>query len=179
MHPRLRFLAALASVALPLSSAPSALGATTPVGGSAGTPTANICSLSLECTYVNYAHGKPTDVVPRSGALTDWSVNAGSVGGQVELRILRPVGHGRFRVVRTSSPQTIVNPGENTFAASLNVRAGDVLGLTNSTSGIYMEAASQGTCVRYFDAAISDGSSAKPGRVAPQLHLLLSADVQR
>jgi hypothetical protein len=173
---RNRIVAALTAIGLSLSAAPAALAATNSVGSSGGTPTANICAAPFECTYVNYHHGKPTDVIKRAGTLVDWSVNAGSVGGQVRLRVLRPAGNGRFKVHASSLIRTIASAGENTFAAHLQVKAGDVLALTNSTSGIYMAAATAGTCVRYFDAPLS--GAGKPNRTSTQLHLLLSAHVK-
>jgi hypothetical protein len=176
--PRLRTLTAITVAALSLSAAPAALAKTIPVGNSGGTPTANVCLLSFECTYVNYKHGRPADVVKHSGTLADWSLNAGSVGGQVVLRVLRPTGHGKLKFVRSSSLETVSSTGENTFAANINVKAGDVLGLTNDTSGIFMASAPTGTCVRYFDASVSDGTTGKPNQATPQLHLLLSADVK-
>ncbi len=174
---RNQMVAALAAVGLSLCAAPTALGATTPVGSSGGTPSANICVASIECTYINYRQGRPTDVVRRAGTLVDWSVNAGSSGGQVRLRVLRPVGHGNFKVRASSLVRTIANTGVNTFPAHLNVKAGDVLALTNSTSGIYMAAAPTGTSVRYFDAPLT-GTAGKPNRNSPQLHLLLSAHIK-
>jgi hypothetical protein len=176
---RVQIAAALAAAGLSLCAAPAALAGTSSVGSSAATPIANICVLSFECTYVNYQNGRPTDVVNRAGTLVDWSVNAGSVGGQVRLRVLRPAGNGRFKLRSSSVIRTIAAPGENTFAAHLKVRRGDVLALTNATSGIYMAAAPAGTCVRYFDAPIAGGVAGKPNRVSPQLHLLLSGHVTR
>jgi hypothetical protein len=169
-------VAALTALALSLCAAPAALAGTSSVGSSAGTPIANICVFSFECTYVNYHRGKPTDVLKRAGTLVDWSVNAGSVGGQVRLHVLQPVGSGRFKVRASSALQTVASAGNNTFTAHLKVKSGDVLALTNSTSGIYMAAAPAGTCVRYFDAPIS--GTGKPNRVSQQLHLLLSAHVE-
>jgi hypothetical protein len=174
----LRILAAATAAGVSLFAAPAALAKTSSVGHSSGTPTTNICVASFNCTYINYKHGNPTDVVNHSGSVADWSVNAGSVGGQVQLRVLRPVGHGKFEFVRSSKRQTVASPGKNTFAAHLKVNAGDVLALTNDTSGIYMSSAPAGTSVRYFDSSVHDGSSGKPNRETPKLHLLLSADVQ-
>jgi hypothetical protein len=176
---RLRTLTALAATAaLALVAAPAALASTSPVGNSTGTPTANICVFSFDCTYINYRHGQPTDVVKHSGTLVNWSLNAGSVGGQVQLRVLRPAGHGKFKFVHSSRVRTVSIAGENTFTAHISVKAGDVLALSNSTSGIYMASATDGTNVHYFDTAIHDGSTAKPDQNAPQLHLLLSANVK-
>jgi hypothetical protein len=99
------------------------------------------------------------------------------VGGLVRLRVLRPVANGNFKVRATSLVRTIANTGVNTFPAHLTVKPGDVLALTNSTSGIYMAAAPTANSVRYFDAPLT-GAAAKPNRTAPQLHLLLSAHVK-
>lgn len=178
--PRFRSLTALAATSLTLVAAPAALAKTTAVGNSSGIPTMNICVLSIDCTYVNYRHGKPTDVVRHSGTIVDWSLNAGSTGGQVQLRVLRPIAGGRFKAIRSSALQTVSAIGINTFSAHLAVRRGDVLALSNDSSGIYMETAPAGTCVRYFGFGdpLPDGSSGKPNQVSPQLHLLLSADVK-
>ena len=176
MHP-IKTLIAIAAGAAVMCSAPAALAHTSSVGSSTGTPTANVCAASIACTYVNFHHGKPADVVKHAGKVTDYSVNAGSVGGQVQLRILRPAGHGKFKVVRSSAQELIANPGQNTFATSLKVKAGDVLALSNDSSGIYMASAPAGTCVRYIRGLLADGTKAKPDHIVPQLHLLLGAHV--
>ena len=172
-----RTLTALAATALSLAAAPAALAHTTPVGNSGGTPTMNVCPLSQDCTYINFKHGKPTDIVKRNGTLVDWSVNAGSTGGQAELRILRPAGHGTFKAVHSSALETVSAIGLNTFSAHIKVKRGDVLALSNDSSGIYMATAPAGQCVRNFSSTLSDGTTGKPDQVNPQLHLLLSADV--
>ncbi len=125
-----------------------------------------------------FATTKPTDVVAHAGKIVDWSVNAGSVDGQVQLRVLRPIGNGKYKVVHTSPVETINNIGINKFAASINVHSGDVLALSNDTSGIYMSTAPSGTCVRYFNTPLSNGWTGAPKQIAPMLHLLLSADVK-
>jgi hypothetical protein len=175
--PTLRTLTALAAAAVSLAAAPAALAHTTPVGHSDGTPTTNVCLLSQDCTYINFKHGKPTDVVKRSGTLVDWSVNAGSTGGRVELRILRPVGHGRFKAVHSSALVTVSALGLNTVSSHIKVKRGDVLALSNDSSGIYMESAPAGQCVRDFSSTLSNGTTGRPDLLTTQLHLLLSADV--
>ncbi len=175
---RFRILTALTAGSLALAAAPAAFAQTSSVGNSAGSATMNVCVASIECTYVNYQNGKPTDVVKHSGRIINWSVNAGSVGGQVQLRILRPIGGGQFKVALTSSTHTVSDIGLNTFSARINVRAGDVLALRNATSGIYMAQASPGSSVSYFSPDPSGGQSATPNTVAQQLHVLLSAHVK-
>ncbi len=169
-------LAATASVAL--AAAPGAFAKTRGVGNANGTPTLNLCVAQIKCTYFNTRNGKPTDVVKRTGTVTDWSVNAGSTGGFVRLRILRPIGGGDYKFVRSSAVHTVSSIGLNTFSARISVRAGDVLALGNDTSGIYMTQASFGTNVRYFEPSLKDGASGEPNQVAPALRLLLSAHVK-
>jgi hypothetical protein len=139
----------------------------------------NICVLDISCTYINFSGGKPTDVVKRTGTITSWSLNAGSEGGQVRLRVLRPVAGGKFRAIRSSALRTVSTVGLNTFPAHLAVRRGDVLALSNSSSGIYMAQAPAGADIRYFGFGnpLNDGSTGAPDRTAPQLHLLLSARI--
>lgn len=175
---RFHILTALTTASLALAAAPAAFAHTASVGNAGGSATMNVCVASIECTYINFHNGKPTDVVKRSGWVTNWSVNAGSTGGQVQLRILRPGRGGTFKVITTSANQTVSDTGLNTFSSHIKVRAGDVLALRNASSGIYMAPAAPGTCVRYFSGDPSNGQVAKPDQVAPQLHLLLSAHVK-
>ena len=105
-------------------------------------------------------------------------MNAGSVSGFVRLRILRPIGGGSYKVVRSSAVHTVTQIGRNTFSARIPVRAGDVLALGNDTSGIYMTTAPMGTNIRYFEPSLKDGASGMPNQVAPGARLLISAHVK-
>jgi hypothetical protein len=175
----LRTVAALAATAsLALAAAPAAMAKTSGVGNSNGNATMNICVFQQDCTYINYRNGKPTDVVRHTGTLTNWSLNAGSTGGQVQLRVLRPVSAGQFKAVHSSAVKTVSQIGLNTFAAHLRVRRGDVLALSNATSGIYMAAATPDNSIHYFSSTLADGSTGKPDASSPSLHLLLSAHVK-
>jgi hypothetical protein len=182
---RLRTVTALAAATASLAAAPAALARTNTVGNSGGSPTMNICVAQIDCTYIDFRNGKPTDVVRRTGTITSWSLNAGSEGGQVQLRVLRPVAGGKFKAIRTSVVRTVSTTGLNTFPAHLAVRKGDVLALRNSTSGIYMGQAGAGgvggpnTNIHYFGFGnpLPDGSTGTPDRTASQLRLLLSAQI--
>ncbi|MBV8956739.1 MAG: hypothetical protein JO179_21560 [Solirubrobacterales bacterium] len=175
----LRTLTAFAATAsLALAAAPSAFASTSGVGNSNGTPTMNVCVAMQNCTYINFHKGQPSDVVKHTGKLVDWSVNAGSTGGQVRLRILRPVNGGKFKAIRSSSLRTITNIGLNKFSASIPVKKGDVLALTNDTSGIYMAPAPLGNGIHYFSSTLNNGATGTPDRHASQLHVLLSAHVK-
>jgi hypothetical protein len=175
---RLRTLTALTAAAASLAAAPAALAQTSAVGSSSGTPTMNVCLAGFDCTYINYRGGLPTDVVKRTGTVVDWSLNAGSEGGQVRLRVLRPLGGGKFKAIRSSAVRIVSMTGLNTFPAHLAVKKGDVLALSNATSGIYMAQTPGASSIRYFSNPLSDGSSGAPDRTAMALHVLLSAHVR-
>jgi hypothetical protein len=175
-----KFIAPITALAaaLSLAAAPAALAKTHTVGSAAGEASQNVCVADFACTYVNFKNGKPTDVVKRTGTIKSWSVRAASSGGTLRLRVLRPLGHGKYRFVRSSGLRT-VGLDLNTYRTSLKVRKGDVLALTNTTSGLYFRTASSASEVRYFDytSQQADGQSDRFARTAPALHLLLSAKV--
>jgi hypothetical protein len=175
-HPRT--LTAVTAAAALLAAAPAALAKTIDVGNSSGNPTMNICPYLVDCTYLSYEHNKPIDVVKRTGTIVDWSLNAGSINGQVQLRVLRRVAGGKLKAVGSSAIETVSIGGLNTFSAHIKVKRGDILGLSNSSSGIYMANAGADDSVRYFDTTFAAGSTGKPNQSSPRLRLLLSAHVK-
>ena len=175
-------LIATAVAAASLAAAPAAMahGHSNTVGDASGEAHQNVCVVDFACTYVNYDHGKPTDVVKHNGTITRWTLKAGSAGGTARLRILRPDGHGKMRFIRSSALRTI-NDDSTTFAAHLKVRKGDVLGLTNATSGLYMREDQSSTeevrTFSYTTAGAKDGHTYAADRSSPGLHTLLTAKV--
>ena len=121
-----RNLIAATAAALALAAAPAAIAHTTTAGSTTGDPTMNVCLVDFDCTYVNFAHGKPTDVVRHAGTITRWSINVGIFGNpeQVTLRVLRPVHGGAFKAIGASAPATIAGDGVNTFPTHIKVRKG-------------------------------------------------------
>jgi hypothetical protein len=147
----------------------------------------NVCQFQVDCTDVDIEHG-PRDVLKHAGTITDWSVNAGSAGGDVQLRVLRPKGNGKFKFVSSSSVETASQTGINTFSAHLKVKKGDVLALRNTSSGLYMAVGDADDSISYFNPSPADGSTRKSNRSTltdsgsgqgdagtPHLRLLLSA----
>jgi hypothetical protein len=176
--PKIRTLAALAATAVSLGVVPSALAHTDSVGNANGSPTMNECVAMIDCTYINYHDGKPSDVIKHSGTLTSWTLNADSSPGTVQLRILRPTGSHHFKVVFTSKVKTVNSDGKNTFSAHVKVASGEVLGLSNDTSGLYMAPASSSHCIRFYMGSLDTGWSFEANMNVSQLHLLLSAKVK-
>jgi alpha-tubulin suppressor-like RCC1 family protein len=170
--------AASGSAAFAVSAAGGSAPQTVTLGNASGEPNSNICSGSDDCTYVPYAGASDPEMqVPFDGTVTSFSVNAGSTGGKVELRVLRPAAGGRFTAVGTGPMETLGVTGINTFSVSVPVEQGDVLALDNESSALVFQASSGSASTRYFEPAIAEGSTGTPGASSPD-RLLLSAEVQ-
>jgi hypothetical protein len=151
------------------------------LGSTTGTPSANIasCAAMIKCTFVPFTNvANPGLQVPFDGTVTSFSVNAGSAGGTVWLRVLRPAGGGKYTGVGTSPPQTL-SIGVNTFTVSLAVRAGDLIGLDNDSSALMFDTSVLGPLTAYYVLpALADGATAAPTNTQTGYRLLLSATVQ-
>ena len=187
-----RRITALAVSVAAMVAAPAALATTSSsVGSVSGAPAMNVCLFEVDCTYVNFAHGKPTDVVKHSGTIVSWK--ALRCGG-LQLRVLRPVGNGKFRFVRSSVTRAATIFGINTFPAHIPVQAGDVLALRDTgsaaQSSCLMFAVNKGHSVHYYKPSPHDGATAKPNKstltdqnsgqgdaATPHLRALFSATV--
>jgi hypothetical protein len=155
-------------------------GAATPtvtLGSTSGTPSAHQCFAGSKCTYLPFTNvANPALQVPFNGTVTSFSINAGSAGGEVKLRVLRPAGAGKYAGAGTSLGKTL-SFGLNTFAISLPVQAGDVLGLDNETSALMFDTSSATPIGTYFEPYLAEGATAAP-TAQPGYRLLLSATVQ-
>jgi hypothetical protein len=173
-----RLLAAGAGAALAFSTA-GAANQTVTLGSTSGTPSANICEASINCTYVPFTGvSNPGLQVPFDGTVTSFSVNAGNAGGTVELRVLRPAAPGQYTGAGTSSPKTL-GLGMSTFAVSLPVKAGDLLGLDNESSALIFDTSSASPITAYYEVPpLIDGKTAAPNYNKTGYRLLLSATVQ-
>ncbi len=175
-------VAALASLGLLLAIGIGSAGAdqTVTLGSVAGSPTMNICPAGgANCTYVPFSGVSPALQVPFDGTVTSFSVNAGSAGGTVELRVLRPA-NGQFTGAGTGPAETIANPSVNTFAVNIPVSAGDVLALDNASSALLFDTgpASSTSVTFFYEPALADGQTAAPNNTQSGTRLLLSATVQ-
>jgi hypothetical protein len=116
-------------------------------------------------------------VSPVDGTVVRWRLKAGSTGGTVNLRVLRPAGTS-FTAIASSVTQTVTSD-MNTFSTSIPIKAGDVVALDNSTSGLYFTNASSIALplVKYFQPAIADGATGAPNNQQVNVELLMNADV--
>ncbi len=90
-----------ATVVAPAGASASPAGAaitaqTIAPGSTTASPTANICAARIDCTYAPFSGDVPPELqVTFDGTVTSFSLIAGSAGGQVRLRVLRPaIGGG-------------------------------------------------------------------------------------
>jgi hypothetical protein len=151
---------------------------TVTLGSTAGTPTANVCLAGTDCTYVPFSGvTSPETQVPFDGTVTSFSVNAGSAGGTVRLRVLRPAAGGLFTGAGTSQAGTL-DAGVNTFTTSLAVKAGDLLALDNDSSALIFDASNPSAITAYYEPALVDGQSAAPDHTQSGIRPLFSATVQ-
>jgi hypothetical protein len=174
----MRRIAAAAVVAACLLVPASTPGADVTIGsGLAGDANTNICSGGTSCTYVQTSGGAPVAVSPVAGQVVRWRLKAGSLGGEVKLRVLRPAGAG-FTAVASSAAFTVTSD-LNTFTTNLPIAAGDVVGLDNASSGLYFtnSPAVPLPLVKYFQPALPDGMTADPNNQRVNLELLMNADI--
>jgi hypothetical protein len=167
---------AVAAVCLLLPAVASAADVT--IGSNlAGAANTNICSTGIACTYVQTSGGIPVAPSPVAGQIVRWRLKAGSLGGEVKLRVLRPAGAG-FTAVASSTTVTVTSD-LNTFTTNLPVTAGDVVALDNASSGLYFtnSPAIALPLVKYFQPALADGATADPNNQRVNLELLMNADV--
>lgn len=169
-----------AMLAVLIGSAGAAPPSTTTLGSVTGSPAMNICSSGIDCTYVPFTNVESPELeVPFDGAVTQFSVNAGSAGGTVTLRVLRPASGGQFTGAGSSPAETITTPGINTFTVNLPVDSGDVLALDNATSALLFDTTSSVPITAYYQSpSLADGATAAPNENRSGYRLLLSAVVE-
>jgi hypothetical protein len=143
------------------------------------TPKTNICPSGTDCTYLPFqGPSTPAMQVPSDGTVTSFSINSDSTGGTVQLRVLRPATGGQFTAVSSSSAETIAATGISTFAVSMPVKAGDVIGLDNDSSALLFDTALPSPITEYYEPALADGQTAAPSNTQDGDQLLLSATVE-
>jgi hypothetical protein len=169
----------VAAVALLLAlPAGSARAADVTIGSNlAGAANANVCSAGIACTYLQTSGGTPVAVAPVSGTVVRWRLKAGSLGGPVKLRVLRP-GGTTFAAVASSAVVT-VTADLNTFTTSLPIQAGDVVAMDNDSEGLYFtnSPAIALPLLKWYQPPLPDGVGATPNYQQTNLELLMNADV--
>ena len=131
---------ALLSGGLALVGALSAAGSASALTlGQVAPPNLGNCS-SCDGFQLKVGAGAPKYRVP-AGSTGLWTINSwsaqggGSANGRARLRVYRrtPTG-GQFKLVKQSDLKTVPKDGSPSFATSLNVKQGDMLGLGTVSS---------------------------------------------
>ena len=170
---------ALAVVAVALLAQPAGAQAADVTIGSnlAGAANTNVCSAGITCTYLQTSGGTPVAVSPVTGTVVRWRLKAGSLGGAVKLRVLRPAGTS-FTAVGSSAVVTVTSD-LNTFTTSVPIQAGDVVAMDNDSEGLYFTNSPAVTLplLKWFQPAIPDGMTSAPSNQQTNVELLMNADV--
>jgi hypothetical protein len=98
--------------------------------GQTGTPTVR-CAGTPGIAFIQQlvVSGASYEVPAGNWTITEWRVDAGSLGGgELALKVFRETTPGSYEVVGESSVQILSN-GLNTFAANIAARGGDRVGL--------------------------------------------------
>jgi hypothetical protein len=134
-------------------------------------------------TYIQYSGTMPAPeyVSPIEGTIVTWRIASGSMGNEVRLRVLRPAGGGKFTGVGTSAAAMTSGAPLDTFATSLPIKAGDVIGVDNASSALMFTTGVLGAYPELFAPALVDGAPAaqpKPVSGGSAYQLQINADIQ-
>jgi hypothetical protein len=151
--------ASLAAALLAASASPAAASVT--LGQLAASPQTE-CVGVFDSTQPTVTSGN-TYVVPGAGTITSWTHNAVAGSDQtLTMKIFRKVADpARYQVVGHDGPRPLAGGQLNTFAASVPVKPGDVLGVSgNSSVDTACTFAAPGDSVLTTNANLADGESA-------------------
>ena len=111
-----------------------------------------------------------------------WRIDSGSADAPVKLRVLRPAIGSKFTGVGTSALEMTTGAPIDTFATSLPIKAGDVIGLDNESQALIFTKNVLGAFPEVFTPALADGApAAEPKEViggGMGLKLQINADIQ-
>jgi hypothetical protein len=165
------------------AGADSTPGQTVVLGSVTGNPTATRCAATVRCTYIAF-NGIQFMIAPFSGTITSFSVNSGTAGGKVELRVLSSTSPPEFLndewTGAGTGPAETLKAGINTFPVNISVTQGDTIALDDdSGSAIFDNSspAAQYASVAEYAPALPDGVTAYANRAQNALSLLMSATV--
>jgi hypothetical protein len=100
---------------------------------------------------------------PVSGVVVRWRMTGYSSTGPYRLRILRPVGDGKYTGAGTSSAETRLGTGTEAFATHLSIQAGDLIGLDGADAeDSFPIASNAGSSFSVWRPPLEDGLSAAP-----------------
>ena len=185
VHPMMRLRISLGLLSLGLAAAataPSVSDAALTTIGPQTLITGTENNMSMG-TFIEYSLPGPAPeyVSPIDGTIVTWRIASGS-SSPVRLRVLRPVGGGKFAGVGTSAVQTTNGSPPDTFATNLPIKAGDIIGLDNETQALIFTKDVPGAFPKVFTPALADGAAAAEPKAVigggMGLKLEINADIQ-
>jgi len=99
---------------------------------------------------------------PVSGMVVRWRMTGFSIGGPFKLRILHPIGAGKYVGSGTSSPQARLSSGTDVFTTHLPIQAGDLIGLEGSSASDGFPVLNNGSSFSIWQPPLEDGSTGAP-----------------
>jgi len=115
---------------------------------------------------------------PVSGRVVLWRMTGFSSTGPYKLRILHPLGNGKYVAAGTSSPQTRLGTTTEVFPTDLPIHAGDLIGLEGaSTSDGYPFSSIAGSSFSSWP-QLEEESAAAPKLAGSDRELGFNAQVQ-
>lgn len=125
--------------------------------------------MSQGCTFIQWS-GSAADssyAASASGTIVAWRIASGSAGNKVKLRVLRPAGGGKYTAVASSATESTSgnSSSPDQFAANIPIKAGDVIGLDNSSSALIFKTGVLGAFPEFWTPVLADGGS--PSAPAP------------
>jgi hypothetical protein len=127
----------LAILALLAAAAPASASIT--VGQVSSTPPGAQCSVQVDVIPVTVGSGN-TYTMPEAGTLTSWTTNSrtGIANQMLTMKVFRDVTPTTYLAVGHDGPRNLSAAGGtagNTFASSVAVKAGDLLGVNSANGG--------------------------------------------
>jgi hypothetical protein len=120
--------------------------------------------------------GGSSYVMPANGIITSWSTSiSADGGGQLKLKIFRQVAGSIYMAVGHDGPRDLTLSAVNTFATSVPVRVGDLLGLNSFTGTPDCSFLLTGESYLRVPGDLADGESAAFGDPTVDRRLNVSA----
>jgi hypothetical protein len=162
---RFSLVSVVAALALAASASPATASVT--IGQLAPSPVpTGFCNGGLDRIQVRVASGTGY-TVPGDGTIVSWSTNAGpNTGQEMTMKVFRKVAEpNTYSVVGHDGPRSLNQSTLNTFATSIPVKAGDLLGMHSLAPGgnptaTYCDYLTPGSTEIFQAGDLADGASA-------------------
>ena len=159
---------------------PAVASAATTIGSTAVPPGQCVGNAGGAQTWAQTTSAGNTHVVPSPGVITAWLYNPGtnSIAASFTFRALRPGTSGSYTSVgHTTIPSISANL--TAYPARIPVKAGDILGLTQPTTGTFpCETSTPGYVSRFKFIDPTDGSPFSPDLDFPNVRLDIAARIE-